>query len=404
MKKIICSGLFFLFFAVHVQGQNIIYKNLYLRSNFGTQTMWDGVVMDIYGIAPNLTSYPKIPADIIYCNEGDSVVLNVLSISQKHHHTIHLHGLDVDTRNDGDPATSFELSHMQDTTYSFKAAHAGTYLYHCHVGDVVHVQMGMYGLIVVRAAGGTNNAWTGGPVYHSAYNWLMSEIDRSWHDTVPEHDTNSIYITLPKYEPEYFLINGLSESQIDTATGINISGQQNSDIYLRLANIGFYDNLVIFPSMLDAKIIDSDGRPLPVLVNTDSVWVAPGERYGVMLHPTTQFVDSIAVHYINMNTQQLRNTQYARVSISGVLGVKKPAEEEIQIYPNPAAGTLHLQCPSYMLTQQLQVTVSDVTGKELISQKFCEEISLQALIPGLYFVQISTANGALLTTRKFIHY
>jgi FtsP/CotA-like multicopper oxidase with cupredoxin domain len=155
--------LFFLI-AIAIHAQTTITYLCILRSNAQKDTLCDGRVLPIFGIASTLSGATKIPAKILYCNEGDSVVLNTKSISQGEHHTIHLHGLDVDTRNDGDPATSFWLSHQQDTTYSFKAKNAGTYLYHCHAADVVHVQMGMYGMIVVRAAGGVKTVWTGGPV------------------------------------------------------------------------------------------------------------------------------------------------------------------------------------------------------------------------------------------------
>jgi hypothetical protein len=101
--------------------QNTIIYNCILRSNAQKDTMCDGRVLPIFGITSKLSEQAKIPAKILYCNEGDSVVLNTKSISQGEHHTIHLHGLDVDTRNDGDPSTSFWLTHMQDTTYSFKA-------------------------------------------------------------------------------------------------------------------------------------------------------------------------------------------------------------------------------------------------------------------------------------------
>src|SRR5882724_332689 len=87
------------------RAQKTITLRLYLRSNIGEDTLWDGSITRIFGIARSLAASPNLPAQTIYCNEGDTVILNTLSISQGDHHTIHLHGLDVDTRNDGDPAT-----------------------------------------------------------------------------------------------------------------------------------------------------------------------------------------------------------------------------------------------------------------------------------------------------------
>jgi len=331
--------------AISMTAQKTIVYQVILRSDFGLATMWDGTVMPIYSMNPMLSSTPQLPARTLYANEGDTVILNVRSVAQGHHHTVHLHGLDVDTRNDGDPATSFSLSHMQDTTYTFIARHAGTYLYHCHVGDVVHVQMGMYGLIVVKAAGGAKTAWTGGPAFDSYRNWLMSEIDQRWHDTVPEHDTATDYIQLPVYQPNYFLINGKSKHELGEDS-IAIHGAQNEVIYLRLGNIGFFDNRVILPAALNAVIIDSDGRPLPSSIESDTVWVSPGERFGLMLRPQSQFVDSVRVEYVNMNTGVAWNVQHVPVVISGYFDAgKAEVSKGLRVFPNPSSGTVTVQYP-----------------------------------------------------------
>ena len=71
-----------------------------LRSNAGSITLWDGNVTNIYGFASTLSSAPTLPGKILYAEEGDTVIIKAWSVSQGHHHTIHLHGLDVDTRND----------------------------------------------------------------------------------------------------------------------------------------------------------------------------------------------------------------------------------------------------------------------------------------------------------------
>jgi FtsP/CotA-like multicopper oxidase with cupredoxin domain len=205
-------------YAVALQAQTTVNYNVILRSNATTVTMWDGNVLTAFGMAPSISTMATVPAFTIHCNEGDTVVLNARNVSQGEHHTVHPHGLDVDTRNDGDPATSFWLEHMQDTTYTFIAKHAGTYLYHCHVGDVLHVQMGMYGLVIVHAAGGAVTAWTGGPAFNREYAWLCSEMDEYWHDSIPEHDPLTDTLHIPPYEPDYFLINGKSETQLASDT------------------------------------------------------------------------------------------------------------------------------------------------------------------------------------------
>lgn len=387
--------------ATKVFAQKTILLNKYLRSNIGDITLWDGKITRIYGITDKLSAQPAIPASTIICEEGDTVIINALAISQGDHHTIHLHGLDVDTRNDGDPMTSFYLQHMQDTTYTFVAKHAGTYIYHCHVGDVVHVQMGMYGLIIVKAKGGAKTAWTGGPSFDKEYGWLTSEIDKSWHDTIPVHEPNSEKVKIPKYVPDYFLVNGKSRQQIWNDTNISIKAVKNEKVYVRLANIGFSDNQVIFPKALNAKIIDSDGRPLPAEIKSDTVMVSPGERYGVMLTPNTTFIDSILVNYLSLNTSVLQGTEKVPVNISPSSGIKTLSNSDaITVFPNPANDYLTIINSKEMIKR---VSIYNILGEIVYCQNldipdFRVFIPSQSISDGLYIIQVETSNTSITKT------
>ena len=259
----------------------------------GTATMWDGQTIDLWGFKEGLGGNVLLPSPILVVNEGDSVTLNVTNQSSMPH-TIHMHGLDVNQANDGVGATSFDIPPISGTgTYKFKATHAGTYIYHCHVETVVHLQLGMYGAFVVKAAGGANNAWTGGPAFDKDYTWVISDVDKSWHDNIPMNGS------VPAFEPDYFLINGKAKQQLNDTT-VSIAAIQNDKVYVRLINIGYTINKVTFPSALQAEVISSDGRPLPSSVVTNEVEIYPGERYGVMLDFSILPTDSISVAYYDM--------------------------------------------------------------------------------------------------------
>lgn len=393
--KIKSIHILFLFLCLGVDAQNTITYQCILRSNSQKDTMCDGKVIPVFGITSTLGEKAKIPAKILYCNEGDSVVLNTRSISQNEHHTIHLHGLDVDTRNDGDPSTSFWLEHMQDTTYSFKAKHAGTYLYHCHVADVVHVQMGMYGMIVVRPVGGVKTAWTGGPAYDKDYKWLMSEVDSTWHYNVPYHDTLADTVHIPKYEPNYFLINGKCGGELFFDDSIKISGAQGEKILVRLANIGFNTNRIIFPSYLNAKIIDSDGRPLPAMIVNDTCYVMPGERFSVMIESSMQSAATVSVQYVDMNTGNILQTNNVQVNISGVIGIKEKNKnpELIKIFPNPASEDIFIE--SYLsANEKLEYRVFNSLGQLQCNSFFENEtrVNISKWSQGLYLIAVYRDN------------
>lgn len=66
-------------------------------------------------------------------------------------HTVHWHGFkNVIAFFDGEPTGSIAIPAGQTFTYVYMSHDPGTYMYHCHVEDVEHVQMGMTGLVFVR--------------------------------------------------------------------------------------------------------------------------------------------------------------------------------------------------------------------------------------------------------------
>ncbi|HET6243172.1 MAG: multicopper oxidase domain-containing protein [Bacteroidetes bacterium] len=386
--------------SFQLMAQKTIKYTVILRSNTGSASMWDGNSVAIWGFSSTLSTPPTLPAKILYAEQGDTVIITARNVSQGEHHTVHLHGLDVDTRNDGDPATSFWLSHMQDTTYTFVADYPGTYIYHCHVGDVVHLQMGMYGLIVVRAANGVKSAWTGGPSFDKDYKWLMTEIDSQWHLNPPQHDTVSDMILVPAYLPDYFLINGKSEQQIAQDDSIKITGTQGEKIYMRLANIGYFNNRIIFPSILNATILSSDGRPMPNAIQSDTLEIMPGERFEVMLNASGQFTGNVIVKYLNMNTDSVWNVQYVPVAINGYVGLNENTlDNPVHVFPNPTDNYLEISFKNKD-KDKINFTLINALGqvvKSGNSEKTHESLILEVgdLNPGIYYLNILIGNDNL---------
>ena len=318
--------IIFLSFGLLSWGQNDLDVFLIAR-NTGAKVLANNDTIRVFGFAESLAAEPGVPGPTIIANEGDSVHIDVWNVSQGAPHTIHLHGLDVDQQNDGVPHLSFDVPHMTHGFYHFKAPHAGTYLYHCHVASTIHVQAGMYGLIIIKPTDGGNTTWNGGHSFTNDHSFFLSEIDTTWHtDSVlmHEHDTSLTVnpVTLPQYHPQFFLINGFSDQQL-IEQDVTISTSVNQVDYVRLANIGYYGTRVIFPSGLNARIISSDGRPLNVEEITDTTYIYPGERYGVLIEPDSEFQDEIQFEYFDLNTMILKNTQVVPVSVAEFAGINQ---------------------------------------------------------------------------------
>jgi len=296
----------------------------------------DGNLIHLMGYTQLISAPIDLPSPTLVFEEGDSVNLSMWNLSQGAPHTIHLHGLDVNQQNDGVPMLSFEVEHDSIGHYYFEAPHPGTYIYHCHVSSVLHVQSGMYGLLIVKPKSNPNLTWENGYNFDSEHAWMMSEVDTNWHhDSIINHPNDPMGMMNPilPYYPQHFLINGMSETQLDTAP---ITASVGEKVYMRLANIGYYSNRVIFPAGMNSLVIASDGRPLPNPFNSDTIDVFPGERFGVMLEADAEFSDVIQVEYVNLNTQAIENTQEVDLTISGFIGLDELDGTNHLVYPNPA--------------------------------------------------------------------
>jgi FtsP/CotA-like multicopper oxidase with cupredoxin domain len=259
-----------------------------------------------------------VPSPLIEAIEGETVRVTLDSMMP---HTIHFHGLDVDQANDGVPSTSGYVSFMPamggfgrvegDThlgtpfEYTFVAPHAGTYMYHCHVDTVIHLEMGMIGTVIVRPPGGSaTQAWSGGPTYDREFVWHLHTFDSSWHGIGP---IVSGPTTTLRHRPDYFMINGRDgvNTLNDPTTAIR-GIPDGGRVLIRATNIGYQPALVQLGGLM-FDVIASDGRPLVAPLTTDQQLVAPGERYDLLLT-------------VPAATDKLATVDYYDIRLASVLG------------------------------------------------------------------------------------
>lgn len=260
-------------------------KEFHLYATDGWLTLPDGERAYIWGFSDrNEKGSATLPGPAITVNEGDQVRITLHNIgpaepgAARPNHTIHLHGLDVDQANDGVGHTSREVPLGESQTYEFTANRAGTHWYHCHVDPTEHIQMGMYGPIIVQATGGSKEAWTGGPAFDRQVTLVLSEIDPVWHTSV--HGRKPYDRTL--FHPRYWLINGKAapDAMYDLASAIH--GEVGERILVRLINAGYQWHAMHMHGF-HFEVIASDGRPMPYAWEKDTLSIAPAERYDLLV-------------------------------------------------------------------------------------------------------------------------
>lgn len=162
-------------------------------------------------IANNSYHFPSQPIRIV---EGQIFhgLLHNTSIGPGH--TIHWHGMEPTSHNDGVGKLSMEVG-SNGYEYQWVASAAGTYFYHCHRNTPLHFEMGMYGMLIIdpqnprRVAGAPrlNPAQLrdeplapyafGGPGYVRRGNdivrydveaiWVSDDVDPRWHKFSHNH-------------------------------------------------------------------------------------------------------------------------------------------------------------------------------------------------------------------------
>jgi FtsP/CotA-like multicopper oxidase with cupredoxin domain len=266
---------------------------LYIRS---TQIKTpDGQTIWAFGYTDEPNGPAKIPGPTIAVNQGDTVNITLIDdkdpTKTKYNpdgdgHTIHLHGLDMPSAMDGDPMTApGGHSVLQGTKflYHFVAKYPGTYWYHCHEGAAEHIQMGMYGALVIRPRGQANVAYPGTPSFNKEYTFLLSDMDRTGHN----QDYSTLYqgadeYNWTNYHPNYFFINGKAWPDTMMDPNDNVNATVGQAVLIRLINTGYVWHS-LHSHGFHMLVVGSDGRKLDTPYYKDTLSVGPAERYEVII-------------------------------------------------------------------------------------------------------------------------
>ena len=386
MKKNILLSFLSCFVLVATQAQEQKFFRL-IASMSGQFQLENGNVVPIWGYKFEPDDTLKLPSPIVVVNVGDTVEIEMVNQSSDAH-TIHLHGLDVDQANDGVPSTSQEILTMG--SYHFIPTHSGLYIYHCHVKSTVHVQMGMYGLLLVRPRNQPNAFYENGPTYTKEVNWLFSSIDELWQQTA------GFLTMVPEFNAEHFYINGVSNETLFQPEHV-IEASIEDTVALRLTNISYGSTKVVFPNTIQAVNLMSDGRALPQTIEEDTLEIMPGERYELALTSASLIADTIEVLYFDMMSNAPIGSNKVPVTFTNAVGVKPTIilENKIEISPNPSHATVQVSIPQTIFNGGGRLIIIDTKGntvkRDMITEQLID-LSIRDLKPGLYSMLFQTGN------------
>lgn len=258
--------------------------------------MLDGNTVRFWGFTKDCRgmSNGQVPGPQIDINVDDtlSLTLNMAMAPQEdapyNGHTIHMHGADVTTPNDGVPDTNGGRVNGDTYLWTPTANMPGSYMYHCHVHTVKHLEMGMYAPLIVHRInpdGTRSNQLTDNPqtAFAAEQTYLFSTVDPAYHTA--EGDST----VFADYNPIYFLING-NEGKTTSKPAVTKAVAVNSKVALRLIGAQAVSSTFRIKNGatdIPFTVYIEDGRALLTPEQVTSLDINPGQRYDILL--TTPF-------------------------------------------------------------------------------------------------------------------
>ena len=326
VKKIAVAGVML---AFGVANAATINTTLCVRSQ--DKTMSDGATVTFWGFTSSCggMSTPQIPGPVVEVGTYPSgsgltdtlnLTLDMMMAPQENSpysgHTIHLHGADVITAEDGVPETG-AVTTGDTYTWTPTSNMVGSNMYHCHVHTVKHLEMGMYGALIARPKNtsgtflnqltqNTTTAWD------YVQNYVFSSVDPAYHSATGDSTV------FADYNPKYFLIAG-AEGKTTSAPAITLAAAVSKKVALRLIGIHSVNGtFAVKDGSGVAKsftVYTEDGRELPSAQTVTSLDISPGQRYDIIFStPSTTGTWYPQMTYKNLRDGTAYATAYGKVT------------------------------------------------------------------------------------------
>jgi FtsP/CotA-like multicopper oxidase with cupredoxin domain len=271
----------------------------------------DGKTIEVWRFEDERDRRPVWPSPPIRVRQGQLVHTRLYS--RNNSHTIHHHGIEPTTFNDGVGHVSFEVTGTYN--YQWRASTPGTFFYHCHKNTVLHFEMGMYGLLIVDPPSGPGTVYEGGPSYQVEAMWVADDLDPRWRTLGHSAGMCGDDVGLNRFDPKYFCISGVFAPNTLNDPRVMVSAQRGQTVLIRLLNASYSILRVTLP--MDAQCVALDGHPLggpakpwcaPYTIRANQAFeLATAQRMDLLIRPRFAGVFTANLEFLDWITRSVQN-------------------------------------------------------------------------------------------------
>ena len=279
------------------------------------EEVYPGEFVTFWVYAPlgrSMSTSARLPSPTLRVQEGERVKVTLYNTHYLPH-TIHFHGLPQSWDMDGMPGMPHpEVMPGEKFTYEFTAGAPGTYWYHCHVQEDVHVPMGLAGMFIVeprrpnnhfaRMTPGAGRIDVSGKAtaetYQGEYSLVYMDVDARL-NRIPALTSDVREIErrmhrdydVSQRRADIFLLNGRAFPY--TLRDSPILVKPDEAVKLRILNVGGH-TVHFHPHGHRPVLTDLDGSPLSEAqrVRRDVFDIGQGQRVDLALNTKADGVDA----------------------------------------------------------------------------------------------------------------
>lgn len=224
----------------------------------------------------------SVPGPEIRVNEGDFVRVYFKN-THTQPHTIHWHGMNAPFHSDGVPDINQNAVDPDEVfIYEFVARRPGTHAYHCHVQTMLHLDMGMYGAIIVKPK--VEKYKVDRDIVWYLDEWSVIEKGK-WYD-LPMAGINGMY--------NYFTINSIAWPGLGSAiTGV----KPGEKIRVRMINLGYMTHSMHIHGH-KTLVTHYDGYAVKDPYFIDTIPISPGQRIDLIFEADNPGIYPVHCHIV----------------------------------------------------------------------------------------------------------